>query len=137
MNRSTRRFRTCRANGSSRSRLKVGKVAGAALTLAICAFAPPSATCIAQSGVAGQGASVSGDEPTEAQILRWIEQLDDKSYGKREWASDQLHRHADAAFPILEKSMESAEGEAFTRMLQVVCDLIRSPNSPRKTKLLH
>lgn len=132
MNRSTRRFRTCRANGSSRSRLKVGKVAGAALTLAICAFAPPSATCIAQSGVAGQGASVSGDEPTEAQILRWIEQLDDKSYGKREWASDQLHRHADAAFPILEKSMESAEGEAFTRMLQVVCDLIRSPNSPRK-----
>lgn len=76
----------------------------------------------------------SSQGPSETQILGWIENLSDKSYGRREWASDQLYRHADAAFPMMEASLENADGEAFTRMLAIVCDLIRSNNSPRKSQ---
>lgn len=145
MNRSTRRFRTCWSKVSSRTRCEFGEVAGIARTLAFCAMVAAPIACFGQVGTEEKiGAEANlqeeavatepNDDPSEAQILRWIEQLGDASYGKREWASDQLYRHADAAFPIIEKAIVTAEGESFTRMLQVVCDLIRSSNSPRKTQ---
>ncbi|AMV35145.1 hypothetical protein VN12_23670 [Pirellula sp. SH-Sr6A] len=139
MNRSTRRFRTCLtaafcSDGGRHRLLQWGVfhlAAGCFLTAPVSCWAQsPSDPPASVSAIEGE----SSEGPSETEILGWIENLSDKSYGKREWASDQLYRHADAAFPMIEKSLKKADGEAFTRMLEIVCDLIRSSHPPRKSQ---